>query len=301
MRVLTAALVTAALACAASIAAAAQSAAQTLVVDGRARTYLLHRPASAPANALRALVVVLHGGFGSASHAEEKYRWDALADREGFLVAYPDGEHRAWNAGGDCCGRPSHDHIDDLGFLSALIGALVQNERIDPARVYLAGISNGAALALDYACSGTRPEIAAIGSVAGGISAPCEHPAPVSLLEIHGMDDRNIPLVGGAGTKGVSGVSWMPVIEAIDRFRAAAACGAPAVEIRGEVTSRMSTCAGGRSVGLVTVANAGHQWPGSGDNGIVGRAMGLDPPSAALDATAVLWDFFRAHPLQGRN
>jgi len=246
-------------------------------------------------------VVVLHGGFGSAARAQEDYGWDALADREGFLVAYPDGVQRAWNAGGACCGRPQRENIDDVAFLSALLRSLIGDQGVDPSRIYLTGISNGAALALFYACRSAQPAVAAVGSVAGGISAPCDRPAAVSLLEIHGMDDQNIPLLGGPGSRGVSGVRWLPVSDEVERFRASAGCAPSLVETRGDVTTRMSSCALGRVVGLITIAGAGHQWPGARSAGLIGRALGLDPPSQAMDATRVLWEFFRSQRQPGTN
>ena len=281
----------------ASSASVRASSTQTIQVDGRERSYLLHRPAGAGQTGPPALVVVLHGGFGSAARAEQAYGWDALSDREGFVVVYPNGVQRAWNAGGACCGRPRREGIDDVGFLSALLRKLIREQGVDATRLYVAGISNGAALALAYACGFAQPPLAAIGSVSGGISAPCEKPAPVSLLEIHGMDDNNIPMMGGVGTKGVSAVSWLPVPQALDRFRSGAACEAAIVEVRGDVTTRMSSCQGGRRVGLITIAKAGHQWPGARSAGVMDRAFGLDPPSRALDATQVLWEFFRSQRL----
>jgi polyhydroxybutyrate depolymerase len=49
-------------------------------------------------------------------------------------------------------------------------------------------------------------------------------------------------------------------------------------------------------VELITIAGAGHQWPGGKGPGIIGRVIGLDPPSNALNATATIWAFFAAHP-----
>jgi len=95
--------------CLCSGAPARAAAPQTIVVDGRERSFLLHRPAGAARLDAPTLVVVRHGGFGSAARAQEDYRWGALADREGFLVAYPHGVQRAWNAGGACCGRPQRE------------------------------------------------------------------------------------------------------------------------------------------------------------------------------------------------
>lgn len=58
----------------------------TLDVDGAGRSYRLYKPVGLPSSA--PLVVMLHGGFGSAKQAERSYGWDELADSEKFLVAY---------------------------------------------------------------------------------------------------------------------------------------------------------------------------------------------------------------------
>src|SRR5436190_846142 len=77
----------------------------TLDIGGTTRTFHVYRPARLPAQA--PLVVMLHGGFGSGNQAERTYGWDAQADAAGFVVAYPDGLHRAWNTTGGCCGPPA--------------------------------------------------------------------------------------------------------------------------------------------------------------------------------------------------
>jgi polyhydroxybutyrate depolymerase len=58
----------------------------------------------------------------------------------------------------------------------------------------------------------------------------------------------------------------------------------------------VSTCRQGRAVELVTIAGAGHQWPGSAPKSALQRLLGADPPSDALDATGTIWQFFAAHP-----
>jgi polyhydroxybutyrate depolymerase len=48
-------------------------------------------------------------------------------------------------------------------------------------------------------------------------------------------------------------------------------------------------------VELVTIAGAGHQWPGQpGPKGSLGGR--LDPPFPGLNATSTIWKFFREHP-----
>jgi polyhydroxybutyrate depolymerase len=267
--------------------------AETLDVAGRARTYEIHRPAGRDLAKPAALVIMLHGGFGSGQQAERAYGWDAAADRAGFVVAFPDGIGRSWNAGGTCCGPARRNAIDDLGFITALIATLSRRENIDPARVYLTGMSNGAAMAYRYACEGELA-VAAVGAVAGSLSFACTPLRPVSVMAIHGLDDGNIPIGGGVGSKGVSGVAWRPVAETVDAFRRVDRCDLPAVRQKDGVTTAASRCAGGREVVLTTIAGAGHQWLGSARGGPLVRLL-LDAPSQALDATAALVDFFGRH------
>ena len=68
---------------------------------------------------------MLHGGFGTGEQAEGAYHWDSEADIGHFLVAYPDGLNRAWNAG-TCCGEPQRTNSDDVGFITAMVAAVEQ-------------------------------------------------------------------------------------------------------------------------------------------------------------------------------
>lgn len=159
----------------------------TLDVDGAGRSYRLYKPVGLPSSA--PLVVMLHGGFGSAKQAERSYGWDELADSEKFLVAYPDGYHRAWNAnGGGCCGRPAREGVDDIGFVRAVVADIANNVSIDPARVYVTGMSNGAIMSYTLACNTSI--FAAIGVVSGTQLDPCQSPRPVSVIHIHGTCRR---------------------------------------------------------------------------------------------------------------
>jgi len=265
-----------------------------LAVGNIDRTYRLHRPSKVAAGTAVPLVIMLHGGFGSGSQAQSAYGWDELADREGFLVAYPDGLHRSWNAGGMCCGPALRNQVDDTGFLDRLIETLIAHEGVDPARVYLTGMSNGAAMAYRYACAGEH-RLAAIGPVAGTFSLACSRPQPVSVLAIHGLADEHVPYAGGQGTKGVTRGEWVSVATTIAAFREASHCGAPVVSQDGPVHRDSTSCAEGREVDLITIDAAGHQWPGAAGRSLGQRVLGADPPSQALDATRVLWAFFSSH------
>ncbi|MEO3855452.1 PHB depolymerase family esterase [Acrocarpospora sp. B8E8] len=258
----------------------------TIVVGGLTRTFHLYRPDSLPAAV--PLVVMLHGGFGSGAQAERDYGWDTMADTGGFVVAYPDGFGRAWNAGAGCCGRPGTQDVDDVAFVAAVVTRIRRDLPVDPSRVYAAGMSNGAMLAYRLACD--TDLFAAIAPVAGTLLGPCPRPRPVSLLHIHGTADQRVPYDGSRGI-GQSAIDGPPVPDLITRWRTAGGCGAATVRTEGPSTISTATCANGRAIELITVAGAGHQWPGGAGDRVL-----LDKPSDAFDATATIWSFFAGHP-----
>jgi polyhydroxybutyrate depolymerase len=266
---------------------------RALTVGGLARTYRMYHPASA--NARPALVVMLHGGFGSGAEAESAYGWDELASARGFVVAYPDGVARAWNAG-RCCGRPYEQKIDDVAFLTAVIRDAEARDGVDPRRVYVTGMSNGAIMAYRLACEAPIP-IAAIGPVAGDLEVACAAPrAPVSVLAIHGTADQNVPIGGGLGTKGFTRTEHTSLAASLAKWRAIDRCVAPSGSRQGALATERSSCAAGTDVDAVTIEGAGHQWPGSKPpRAAAVRLLGLDQPSTALDATGALWSFFERH------
>jgi polyhydroxybutyrate depolymerase len=264
-----------------------------MTFGGLERSYHLYRPATLKRDAPVPLVIVLHGGFGTGTQAENTYHWDRAADAHGFVVVYPDGLKRAWNAGA-CCGYPMQQKIDDVGFITALVNRIVRDENVDPRRIYSTGISNGAFMSYRLACESPLT-LAAIGPVAGTFSKPCEHPKPTSVIAIHGLADRNVPFNGGVGV-GFDKSNRPSVPSTIARWREVDRCTAPIIKDAAGVHDETSQCAEGRVVKLITIDGAGHQWPGSETPPPAAVAvLHLDQPSQAFDATAVLWEFFAAH------
>ena len=276
----------------------------TLTVDGRRRTFRLYRPATVTTGPVP-LVVMVHGALGTGEQAESSYGWNAEADRGRFVVAYPDGVNRSWAVGPDCCGPPARDGVDDVAFIRQVVESVAGLVPLDRRRVYATGISNGGMLTYRLACDTTI--FAAIGPVAATQLGPCPDPAPVSVIHIHGTADRTVPYGGGPGRLDNGGTGRSPVRldgpptpELIARWRAVANCAPPTTSTTGAVTTSTAVCPEGRAVELVTVAGAGHQWPGAPGPGPHARRLpDLDPPARAPDATATIWRFFAAHPAAG--
>ncbi|BEP12683.1 PHB depolymerase family esterase [Acidothermaceae bacterium B102] len=265
---------------------------RTITVAGLARTYHVYRPAGLTGPA--PLVVFLHGGFGNGLEAERYYGWNAEADQGRFLVAYPDGLHRAWDTGGGCCGTPGTQGIDDVGFITAMVASLERVAPIDARRVYATGISNGGIMAYTLACRTSL--FAAIGPDSATQLGPCASPSPTSVIHVHGLADTRIRYEGGEGN-GSAHIDG-PAVPALNAtWRGIDHCAAPAVSAAGVVTTSVAVCQHGRAVELITIAGAGHQWPGSPNRPLLQRVAGTDAPSTALDATSVIWQFFSAHPL----
>lgn len=274
------------------------SSTHSLSFGGSTRSYHVYRPDGLTGPA--PLVVMLHGGYGDGAQAERAYHWDAQADAGRFVVAYPDGLNRAWNAG-SCCGRPARSGVDDVGFISAVVTAIEQQIPVDTTRVFATGMSNGAMMALRLACQSTL--FAAVAPVAGTQLTNCTGAAPTSVLQIHGTADDRVPYAGGpgqafnpSGTARVDG----PSVESVNAgWRQIDGCAPPNSSSDGGVTTQRADCPDGRTVELITIARAGHEWPGGVPNPLAERVAGLPAPSTALDATATIWQFFSEHPRGG--
>ncbi|MFI5932783.1 alpha/beta hydrolase family esterase [Actinoplanes sp. NPDC051494] len=260
----------------------------TLTVDGTERTYRIYRPVTVPAENAP-LVIMLHGPAGTGGQAQQSYGWDHEADRSGFVVAYPDGIGGTWNAGPACCGVAARDDVDDIGFITALAKAVPGT---DPSNTFATGISDGAVLAYRLACETSI--FRAIAPVAGTMVDKCASPRPTSIIHIHGIKDAVIPYGGGPG-RSPSTIDGPAIPDLMRMWRVTDRCDAPTRTVRGKVTTAVAPCPDARTVELVTIAGAGHQWPGSSRAPAGERRLDLDPPSTSLNATAVIWDFFLAH------
>src|SRR5262245_29817575 len=114
--------------------------------QGVGREYILYRPRAAISAAPAPLVVVLHGLGGTAS-STRNWGYEPTADREGFIVAYPQGIERRWSYGRPVSERAmprvGEQQVDDIGFLARLVDILVAEQLADGSRVFVVGLSNG--------------------------------------------------------------------------------------------------------------------------------------------------------------
>jgi polyhydroxybutyrate depolymerase len=261
----------------------------TLDTESGPRFAIVHHPPDTAPGA--PLVVVLHGAYGTAQQVRGSYGWDALADRNGFVVAYPNGSEKFWNAG-FCCGPPHAKGVDDVGFLHRLETTLVEQDGVDPHRVYAVGMSNGAMMTYAWACE--RPnDLAAIGPVAGALVAPCDPAPEITVVAVHGTADRNVPIRGGPGNESVTHFRYPSLAATLAPFVSANGCDpAPIITHRPGVQVSTWNCAGDHSVVLAVVQGMGHSWPGAKPLGKQRLIRQLTSPP--LDATNFLWANLRS-------
>lgn len=273
----------------------------TLPYDGQERAYVVRLPPERdPAAGPVPLVVVLHGGGGSAENAERMTGFTATGARHGFIVVYPEGTGgiagrlHTWNAG-HCCGRALEEVVDDVGFLDAMLSDLAERYPIDPDRIYVTGMSNGAMMSHRVGIE-LADRIAAIAPVVGAVFGDEATPAsPVSAFIINGALDTSVPPAGGitgGRPEQWDGTPMLPSTEQATFWARADGCAADPTHERTDGFERWQhDCPAGIDVVLTIVADSGHAWPG----GERGSRRG-DEPGAGFDATEEMWAFFADHP-----
>ena len=125
-----------------------------------------------------------------------------LADRYGFVVAYPDGIARSWN---NCRKKPlsaaKRMNVDDVAFVEAMIAQETAVHGIDRKRVFATGHSNGGSLA--YRLAMERPNMfAGIAAISANLpdddnnDCAAKH-VPMPVMILNGTADPVSPYEGG--------------------------------------------------------------------------------------------------------
>lgn len=139
------------------------------------------------------LLVALHGYGNSGSQIT---RWVGLDNAPDALVLLPNGledsrNYRFWNATPDCCDFEDHG-VDDVGYLLDLVAEVQTDWPVESAQISLIGHSNGGFMNYTLVCEAEHP-FAAMVSIAGAGAwdeTLCEATRPVSVLQVHGTNDR---------------------------------------------------------------------------------------------------------------
>lgn len=296
--------------CLATICCDCPARADTIDVNGVMRSYTAQLPAKKPAP----LVVVLHGKTQRGADMIARTAWPQVAKREGFAVAFPDGLNHAWadartKAGPALRGPPPG--TDDVAFIAKLVEKLVANGTADPKRVYVAGISNGGAMAMTLACA--RADLFAAGAsvimnLTDEAAVTCHPSRPLPMLIMNGTADPLVPYEGGRGSSYFAADGFWSTEDTLAFWRKLNGCEiddagvtdlpdrAPADQ--STVTRISSRCPKGHDVVLYRVNGGGHRMPGHAPDArfpkIAVRLLG--PQNGDIDGADTIWTFFSQFP-----
>lgn len=248
-----------------------------IVVDNAHPPVALHVPPG-PQKPGRPLIIVLPGAGQTAAEIADYTGYSHLADRKGFLVAYPTaaGARPFWNVSGQVPGKP-----DDVAYLRKTITTLTAAACADKRRVGMTGVSNGGGMSARMACD-AADLLAAAAPVAGGYSTlpDCRPLRPLPILEIHGVKDQVVPYRGKRADHADAVGNWVRGWLARDHCTAPARRSTPAPRVQ----ELRWACADGRVVAHDRVLDAQHGWPGEDS---------LTP----FSSTARTWQFLSAFRL----
>jgi len=173
---------------------------RSLLIDGRQRDYVLHVPAGYTGESPVPLVLDFHAMGSPAGWQADNSGFRELAEREGFLVAWPEGLDATWDLG-PCCtlGSPT----DDFAFARAIVRQLTTLACVDPKRIYATGFSLGAGMSYYLGCR--QAELFAAVAASGmdlfvDAEATCQPSRPVTEISFRGTADTVVPYTGGVSS-----------------------------------------------------------------------------------------------------
>ncbi|MGH9093734.1 MAG: alpha/beta hydrolase family esterase [Acidimicrobiales bacterium] len=245
---------------------------------GRARTYVVARPAQVTAQRLPVLLF-LHGRDVTPEQELQRDGFEAVVGRA--ILVYPAGFGQSWNAGA-CCGVAQAQGVDDVAYLTAVVQRVLATQPDSaPGQVYLAGYSNGGKMAYRLSCADPRL-FAAVAVYAATETSACAPRPVVSFLLVASTADPDLTMGPGGAPQAAAGFVEPTVTAETAAYRRADGCGAASghqVVVGSVGVTTWSACQAGTRVAQVLYPGGNHAWPGGG---------GATPAGAAL-----IWTWMR--------
>lgn len=242
-----------------------------LVHQAESRNYYLHIPETVASGA--PVLIVMHGG-GTRGKTKGRTMADftglnEVADREGFVVAYPSSLNGNWNDGRDLEAQHVDASVDDVGFIDAVVDDVASRADIDWSKVVVSGVSNGGFMTQRMICERAQRYAAGISFIATmPTTLECDPAGPVTVRWVVGTEDPLVPFEGGPVAEGDRGEA-MSSDDAFAFWSSNNQClgprevvGLPDREDDGTTVS-IETATGCRApVSRVIIEDGGHTWPG---------------------------------------
>jgi poly(3-hydroxybutyrate) depolymerase len=217
--------------------------AQTLnmQIAGVTRSYILHVPSgiSNPP-----LVFNIHGYNMDAASEQSYTRMDQVADRDKFIVVYPNAINKSWDMSG----------ANDFTFLMAIIDTVDKKYHIDKTRIYSTGFSQGGFMSFQLACR-YADIFAAIAPTSGLLTGTCNPSRPVPMRLTFGTNDVATPESFMQSVATWLRIDSCPTTPVVTRPY-------PASNPNSVVTRLYyGPCAQGTEVIADSIRTGGHEWP----------------------------------------
>lgn len=271
---------------------------EEVVSNDLVRRCHVHLPSNYEASNSLPLLIALHGRLGTGKKMIKQTGFNGIADREGFIVVYPEGFKRGW-ADGRGITHADKRGINDVAFIDRLVKVLQKKFPIDPTRIYIAGHSNGGFMAQRLAVKSSH-KFAAIAVVAASLSewlASRFTPSrPTPILFINGTADPVTPYLGGRPPGGARVLSVEDTVKIWVHFNGCK----EATEVQkinglnnGTLVSVLTygPCENYSQVKLYRIEGGGHVWPGESEDL---SSSGVGKFGRELNASEEIWEFFES-------
>jgi polyhydroxybutyrate depolymerase len=274
----------------------------TFTHQGIQRTATIHAPADLPAGPAP-VVIGLYGHGQTIETFRDWLHLDATADREHFVVVYPEAVDHDWSYG-----RPivnampavNGEPVDDVGFVGKIIDNLVETKRADPARIYVTGLSRGGLMTYTIACA-LADRIAAAAAAITGMTdhqrEDCRPARPVPLMVVAGTMDRVQMYDGWLAPQG----RLLSVPETLEYWRVRDGCTKEdgrdiphrgASDRTGIWLISWTDCRDGTRLQLYRVNSGGHQVPSSSPNS-KDDVKKFGRRNRDIETADEIWSFFK--------
>lgn len=277
----------------------------SLNVDNLERKYLVHVPEMYNKTKEASLILVFHGGGGTAIATPEYtgFQFQELANKTGDIIIYPQGYRKRWNDGRKLKHFSHVKNLDDVGFISEIITNVIKKfPKINKEKIFAVGISNGAILSYRLACE--LPIIKAIAPIAGliptNIMSSCKPDHTPSVVMMHGRSDKLIRWEGGQMQFwGYSLGSVVSAEKTIEHFAKLNGCSLERITSKladrkkdqtQTLIHRYPGCKSNSKVILYEIIGGGHTWPGGPE---LLPKVAVGKTTYDFSAGTVIFDFFK--------
>ena len=172
-----------------------------ITFQGLVRDFIVYIPESYTHESSSSILFAFHGFGGSNNQIMYSSDFNSIAERENFIVVYPQGSSffgfPHWNVGG----WTNSSTTDDVSLIDFLIELISQDYNLNQDMIYATGMSNGGFFSFLLGCQMSN-KFAAVASVTGSMTTEtfneCNPGRELPILQIHGTDDSIVTYNGNS-------------------------------------------------------------------------------------------------------